>query len=142
MTHAVPAIEASTAPPADRAAILERLVAFNRERHGPSDHLPFTLVLRDASGDIVGGAYGATYYGWAFVEVLFVPAELRGRGLGAGLIGAVERLARERGCAGIWLDTYAFQAPGFYRRLGFTDFGEIDGFPPGASRIFFSKRLG
>ena len=52
-----------------------------------------------------------------------------------------EAVAREQGCVGIWLDTFTFQAPGFYRKLGYALFGEIPDYPPGSSRFFLSKRL-
>ncbi len=128
-------------PARDRETILDRLIAFNRQRHGPPASRPFTLTLRDAADRTVGGAYGGTAYGWAFVEVLFVPEEVRGQGYGSRLIAAVETLARERGCLGVWLDTFAFQAPGFYRSLGFVAFGEVPDHPPGSRRIFLLKRL-
>jgi ribosomal protein S18 acetylase RimI-like enzyme len=47
--------------------------------------------------------------------------------------------ARRRGCRGAWLDTYSFQARGFYERIGYEVFGVIDDFPPGHSRLFLRK---
>ncbi|MGC6728099.1 hypothetical protein ACP0GO_26835, partial [Escherichia coli] len=41
----------------------------------------------------------------------------------------------------MWLDTYSFQARGFYEKLGYTVFGTIDDFPPGHQRFFGRKRL-
>jgi ribosomal protein S18 acetylase RimI-like enzyme len=52
-----------------------------------------------------------------------------------------EAIAREAGCAGIWLDTYEFQARGFYERLGFTLFGTLPDHPVGQRRFFLMKRL-
>ena len=52
-----------------------------------------------------------------------------------------EEVARERGCAGIWLDTFSFQARGFYEKLGYTVFGRIDDYPPGQSRFWLRKHL-
>ena len=52
-----------------------------------------------------------------------------------------EEVAREHGCVGIWLDTFTFQAPGFYQKLGYTVFGEISNYPPGSSRFFLHKHL-
>jgi hypothetical protein len=49
--------------------------------------------------------------------------------------------ARQRLCLGAWLDTFSFQARGFYERLGYTVFGTINDFPPGHSRIFMKKRF-
>ncbi len=52
-----------------------------------------------------------------------------------------EALPREKSCVGIWLDTFDFQAPDFYKRLGFTEFGRLDDFPPGHQRFYLHKRL-
>jgi ribosomal protein S18 acetylase RimI-like enzyme len=50
-----------------------------------------------------------------------------------------EQEAKARGCRGVWLDTYSFQARGFYERLGYAVFGTLDDYPPGQSRIFLHK---
>ena len=34
-----------------------------------------------------------------------------------------ETIARSRNCVGAWVDTYTFQSPGFYERLGFSKLG-------------------
>ena len=49
---------------------------------------------------------------------------------------------RRRGCTGIWLDTFTFQAPGFYEKLGFTVFGRLEDYPPGEARVFYAKQIG
>ena len=56
-------------------------------------------------------------------------------------MGDAEARALERGCHSAWVDTFSFQAPGFYPKLGYTVFGELD-YPPGHKRIFLQKRLG
>ena len=91
---------------------------------------------------MVGGLYGKISYGWMFIELLSVPESMRTQGMGSRLMLAAEELAREKGCAGIWLDTFSFQAPGFYRKLGFSEFGHIAEYPPGHTRHFFQKHLG
>ena len=75
------------------------------------------------------------------MELFFIPEDLRRDGLGASLLAQAEREARARGCHGAWLDTYSFQARGFYERQGYSVFGRIDDYPPGHCRYFLSKRL-
>jgi ribosomal protein S18 acetylase RimI-like enzyme len=50
-----------------------------------------------------------------------------------------EAEAVRRKCVGAWLDTYSFQARGFYERLGYTVLGEIADYPPGHTRYFMKK---
>jgi hypothetical protein len=39
------------------------------------------------------------------------------------------------------VDTYGFQAPGFYERMGYAEFGRLEDFPPGSARHFLWKSL-
>jgi hypothetical protein len=41
----------------------------------------------------------------------------------------------------VFLDTFSFQAPGFYQKLGYRVFGELVDFPPGHTRQYLTKRL-
>lgn len=124
-----------------RAAILAPLRAHNIAKAGPSRYEPVALLVRDDNDAILGGLYGHTFYRWLFIELLAVPEEGRGQGIGSKLMNMVEEFAREKDCVGIWLDTFDFQAPGFYKKLGYTECGEIVDYPLGHKRHFFQKRL-
>ena len=71
--------------------------------------------------------------------MLFVPASLRGRGLGSALVRTAEAEARTIGCVGMQVDTFSFQAQPFYERLGFTVFGVQENFPPGYRCVYLRK---
>jgi GNAT superfamily N-acetyltransferase len=72
-------------------------------------------------------------------EFLAVPETARHSGLGTELLSRAEQIAKDRGCAGVWLDTYQFQAPDFYRKHGYQEFGRIADHPRGSQRLFFMK---
>lgn len=125
----------------DRAAIAAPLVAYNQQ-HGPrASAEPVVLLLKDEDGRTIGGLWAKTVYDWMYVELLVVPESLRGKGAGAALMEKAEGIAIQRGCVGAWLDTFAFQARGFYERLGYTVFGELTDHPKGSARYFLSKRF-
>jgi len=67
---------------------------------------------------------------------------MRGAGLGRRLIKQAEEEAVRRGCRGVWLDTFSWQARGFYEKLGYSVFGTIDDYPPGHQRFFLKKVIG
>ncbi|MBW1246468.1 GNAT family N-acetyltransferase [Pseudomonas tolaasii] len=126
----------------EREAILKPLLAYNRSHTGELPYETVGILLRDPdSQEVVGGLYGKISYKWMFVELLSIPGSMRTQGTGTRLMRTAENLAREKGCTGIWLDTFSFQAPGFYRKLGFSEVGHIADYPPGHQRYFFQKRL-
>ena len=76
-----------------------------------------------------------------FLDLFYLPEELRGAGLGSRISALAENEARRRGCTAAFVYTVSFQAPGFYERHGYRRFGEIASPPDGATRIFLSKAL-
>jgi len=127
---------------AEREALRRALIAYNDATAGPTDYRPLAVLLKDdVTEAVIGGLWGRTAYAWLFVELFVVPQSARRHGFGSRLLADAERLARARGCVGVWLDTFAFQAPGFYLRHGYMEFGRIDDFPAGSARHFFMKRL-
>jgi len=125
----------------ERDAILAPLVAFNDAAVGPTERHPIAIVIRADHGAIVAGLWGVASYRWLFVQYLVVPASMRGHGHGSALMLAAESEARRLDCVGLWLDTFSFQARGFYEKLGYRCFGQIDDYPPGEARFFLSKRI-
>lgn len=119
----------------------EGLNRYNYEAGGPHNDQDLWIVARDESDAVIGGLKGSSEYRWLFVEWLWIAAEARKRGLGVQLLGRAEEVARQRGCIGVHLDSYSFQAPEFYKRLGYEEFGRIDDYPPGQSRVWLKKRL-
>jgi GNAT superfamily N-acetyltransferase len=113
MQYEIVATEAPTA--ADRDSILALLIAYNDSRAGPHGYKPLAILLRDTAGSTIGGLWGRSVYDWLYVELLGVPEALRRQGIGSRLIHRAEAEATARGCAGVWVDTYAFQARGFLR---------------------------
>ena len=124
-----------------RQAILQPLIEYNDAQTGGSKSEPFALMVKDENGEILGGLYGRMIFRWMFIELLSVPEQGRGQGIGSKLMAQAEALAKEKNCYGVWLDTFDFQAPEFYKKLGFSQFGEIVDYPPGHKRHFFQKRL-
>jgi len=123
-----------------RHAILDPLLAYNHAMTGREGARPLILAIEDA-GRIVGGLWGRTAYDWLFVELLFVPESMRGQGVGKDLMDRAAREAVARGCHSAWLDTFEFQARGFYERLGYTCFGDLANYPAGSTRYFLKKTL-
>ena len=124
----------------DREFIDEALGVFNAPFLQDPSYSYFGLLIRDASGTIRAGLIGSTYAGWLFTQLLWVAPELRRIGVGGGLIREAERHARSQNCHSAFVDTFSFQAPGFYRRQGYREFARLP-YPPSHDRIFLQKQL-
>jgi len=117
------------------------LVRFNREQAGPLKYSRSVISVRGRKGRVLGGLILQSYWQESYIEMLWLSASARGKGLGSRLLKEAERHARRRGSRLIHLNTYSFQAPGFYEKLGYRRFGGISGSPQGKSRHFYVKRL-
>ncbi|MFM9904499.1 MAG: GNAT family N-acetyltransferase [Pyrinomonadaceae bacterium] len=101
-----------------------------------------TFLLRDDAGVVAGGVtgnYGS--FGWLWIDTLWVTRELRGGGYGTRLMESIEAEASQNGATQAFLNTMSFEAPEFYKKLGYTVFAELKDFPPGHSRLFLRKTL-
>lgn len=127
--------------PEGRRAVEEGLAAYNARFAGPRSRLDFQLYARDHAGEVVGGMFGFSGMDWLYVDYLWIAETARRGGLGGALLARAEDEARHRGCVGVFLYTYAFQAPDFYRKHGFEIFGTIEDCPVGSRRIYLLKRL-
>jgi GNAT superfamily N-acetyltransferase len=127
--------------PAHVAAIASGLDEFNLAKTGVTDRRTLAVLARDpGTGNVVGGLTGRTSLGLWFVDLLHLPPEHRGAGLGGRLLRAGEAEAVRRGCTAGVVYTINFQAPGFYVKHGWQVFGEVPS-GDGVSRIFLSKVL-
>jgi len=120
----------------------EGLRRYNAEQSGIDDSRPLAVVVSDPdTNEVLGGITGRTSLGLLFIDLVFLPDELRGGGLGSRILELAEAEGRRRGCRAALLYTISFQAPRFYERHGWRVFGEIACDPPGTSRIFMTKTL-
>jgi len=99
---------------------------------------------------VVGGAWAFVWSGLdnvkqqhhaeSYLATLFVDENYRGKGLGAALMRELEKRARSMGVQHIRVDTFDWQNPGFYRKLGYEEIGHYT-YPTGYAEYFFVKHL-
>ena len=127
-------------PNALRAELAAGLKRFNEGIAGPYNDEPLSLSIRDG-GTLIGGLTGLFFWNMLHVHFLWVAENQRHRGHGAALLGRAEQIAIERGCEVVFLDTFGFQAPGFYLKLRYEAFGKLPDGPKGFGTTWFAKRL-
>ena len=136
-----PTVTVTDAPGPEVGIVLgDCLNQHNRDHAGYWDQRPLAVLVRDPdTGAVLGGLTGRTSLGLAFIDLVYLPVSLRGRGYGARILQEAEAEARRRGGRARGLCTLPVQAPGFYARHGWEEFGRIECDPPGTARVFFRK---
>jgi ribosomal protein S18 acetylase RimI-like enzyme len=88
-----------------------------------------SCMLRNEEGEIIAGITGKINWYSLHIDFLWVDESLRGKGYGKKLLDNIEKTALENKCRLIQLDTFSFQAPGFYQKCDYKIVGIIDGHP-------------
>lgn len=98
-----------------------------------------SMDLRRGAGR--GGLIGLTVGAWLSIDLLWVPADLRGRGLGAALLAEAERRAQAMGCAGAYVGTTSADARRFYERNGYRAGLVLADLCPGVTQVTLQKNF-
>ena len=124
----------------DIGILEDHLDEFNASRTGFHDSalLCLELTLED---ELVGAIAGFTWAGFCELRQFWIDERFRRSGHGSALLnGAIEE-ARARNCSHIYLATFSFQAPDFYKRFGFEVMAVIENRPPGYSDFIMRLAL-
>jgi ribosomal protein S18 acetylase RimI-like enzyme len=119
----------------------ERLYEYNAAQTGVDDGQWLAIFVRYAQQTMCAGIKGWIWCGSGYISALWVDERLRGQGVGTQLLLAAEQEARARGCQYMVLDSYNFQAPGFYQKLGYEVFAVLEDHPRNHRNYYLRKRL-
>lgn len=128
----------------DREFIRNKVIEHNgaslpEEQKSPKEGISF--IARDENGEIIGGVTGTAYWGHMHIDFLWVDPEVRGQRIAEQLMKQMEEYSRTQNYSLLVVETFSFQAPGFYKKQGFQEFGVLEDHPKGHSKHFFEKRL-
>lgn len=124
-----------------QAAIEAGLDTYNQSKIGPDRARNLWVVCRDGHGALVGGVRCILIWQWLLIEWLWIAEAHRGAGLGLTLLHRAEQAGVADGCTAAMLNTFSFQAPDFYRKQGYSVFGQLEDMPAGHTRYWMSKTL-
>jgi GNAT superfamily N-acetyltransferase len=102
---------------------------------------PVWVSAKDGEENLIGGLRGFVFLNWLNVELLFVDEAFRNKGVGAQLLEAAEQNARALGARNATLNTFEWQARGFYVKQGYEEFARIDDYVPGHYVAYMRKSL-
>ena len=123
----------------DEAFLAEQLNKYN-DLHREKDGKRLSIFIKDKGGNVVAGLSAITFLTWLQVDILWVSETERGNNIGSQLLAKAESIAVERGCIGVNIETYSYQAFEFYLKQGYIEFGCLNGYGP-HSRHFLKKML-
>lgn len=128
----------------ESAYVRNQLIAFNaahlsedlKHRYGE-----LNFNIKNEAGDIVAGVLSTLCWNWLELDILWVDEKQRHQGYGSQLLLEIERIAREKNCDFIMLNTFSFQAPGFYKKHGYQLMTTLENAPTGHRHYYFKKDL-
>lgn len=104
--------------------------------------IPINRVIKGVNGEVFAGIISLLYcWKCLHVDILWVKEEYRKEGYGSILLNEVEKIAKEKGCNLIDLDTFDFQAKDFYLKHGYEVFGVLDDCPMEHKRYYMKKNI-
>jgi len=127
--------------PGDMNILVKGLLEFNQNQTGGAAPEYLFATVRNEQGSVIGGLLGATYLGWLQVQIVWLPATLRGHNYGTELMALAEGEAIRRGCSQSFVETYSFQALPFYEKCGYIVHSCLPDFPVGGARYALTKAL-
>ncbi|APF22715.1 GNAT family N-acetyltransferase [Clostridium butyricum] len=123
--------------------IVDKIVEYNLSKVPiiqESSFIWINRVIVDTYGDIIAGINSKMYcWNCVYIDVLWVKEEYRKEGLGSKILNEIEKVAKDKGCYLIHLDTFDFQAKDFYIKHGYDIFGILDECPQRHKRYFMKK---
>jgi GNAT superfamily N-acetyltransferase len=118
------------------------LTAFNMAATGVSEELSFSVKVTDTSGELVGGLTGWIWGATSGINLVWIREANRREGWGARLLSAAEHEVRRYQCQQIFVSSFTFQAPDFYRNNGYREIARVPGLlADGVEDVWFVKVL-
>ncbi|ATY89745.1 GNAT family N-acetyltransferase [Pectobacterium atrosepticum] len=129
-----------TPEPDEEEFVIESLWKHN-EQYESVDISPLFLNFKDDENNIIAGLISRTWWGALEVQYLWVSEAYRKSGLGRKLMQKAENEALKRGYHQAYVDTFGFQAKGFYEKLGYTEYGNLPGYAHKHTRHYLAKLI-
>lgn len=125
----------------DEETIFKNLLEYNLARIEDKNPKDLGVYLEDEKGEMIGGLIGNTHGNWLTIKFLWVSENVRGQSIGSKLLKKAEETAKERGCKYVFLDTFSFQAPEFYKKYGYEEKFILEEYPIEGKRHYYTKTL-
>lgn len=127
--------------PADHKIMVDGMLSYHASKGHPRKSETFSILMKDNNDKLFGCVVVSFLWNGMEIQSLWVDESIRKKGWGRKLMEAAEAEAMKRGCTLAYTNTFTWQAPKFYTKLGYTLYGKLDDFPPGNTLYYFRKDL-
>ena len=128
----------------DKQYIDDELYKFNL-KYFPADlrgrYEEVSLFLKDDNGVVRGGILAEVCWNWLEIHTFMIDEDIRQSGFGTKLLVELEKIALEKECDFIKVDTLSFQALGFYEKNGYQIFGSLENVGRDYKHYYLKKDL-
>ncbi len=125
----------------DYKVLTDGLLKYHAQKGHPRRAEEINIFIKDKYKKVVGGIIITILWNGMEINSLWVEEKLRGQSFGRKLVETAEKEAKIRGCTIAYTNTFTWQAPGFYEKMGYKQFGKLENFPPGNKLTYFYKKL-
>ena len=95
-----------------------------------------SLVVKNEEGKIFGGVTGTMYFYHLHIDFYGLINQFVMTVMVANFYIKLKKLRRKKECRLILLDSFSFQAPEFYKKHGYREYGVVEDHPKGHSQHF------
>jgi ribosomal protein S18 acetylase RimI-like enzyme len=128
--------------PEDKKVMVDGMLAYHASQGHPRKVTTSSILLKNKSTRLYGVVSMSFLWNGMEIQSLWVEESVRNQGWGTKLMEAAEQEGRKRGCTFSYTNTFTWQAPEFYEKLGYTLYGKLEDFPEGNSLSYYRKNLG
>lgn len=123
--------------------LLDEMLDYNSNfvKERDSDKKTLLLILRDEQHNWYGGLMADFAWEAMKIYVLWVNEQFRGKGYGLQLLKTAEKIAIEKKCRLIYLETTSFHNHALYLKNGFKEAGRIEDYPKGQTFYLMTKHI-
>lgn len=127
--------------PEDKKIMVDGMLSYHASKGHPRKTEVYSILLKDKENKVRGTMIVSFLWNGMHIDSLWVDESLRNQSWGSKLMKVAEEEGVRRKCTIAYTDTFTWQAPKFYEKLGYQVYGKLENFPEGNSLLYFVKKL-
>lgn len=127
--------------PEDKKVMTAGMLVYHASKGYPRKTDSYSVVIKNKEAELKAVVMVSFLWNGMHIDSLWVDESVRGQNLGTKLMNMVEEEGINRGSTVSYTDTFTYQAPEFYEKLGYKLYGKLENFPENCSLNYYCKSL-